>query len=123
MENTVQTSSLDLAKAGLQAAEDKKSTDNLLLDMRDLSPFVDYFVLLSGNTRTHTRALASAIEEKLKADHGLIGNRQGYRGGNWILIDFGNIVFHVFLDSERRFYNLEQLWRAAPTVYRNQNLD
>lgn len=113
-------SSLDLAKAGVEAGENKKATDNRLLDMRELSPFVDYFALMSGTTRIQTRAIANAIEEKLKADFGRLGNKQGYAGGNWILLDYGDVVFHIFLDQERRFYNLEHLWRDAPVVYENK---
>jgi ribosome-associated protein len=115
----MEMTSLELAKAGVNAAENKKSTDNQLLDMREISPFVDYFALLSGTTRIQTRAIANGIEEQLKADFGRLGNKQGYRGGNWILLDYGDVVFHIFLDQERRFYNLEHLWRDAPVVYKN----
>jgi ribosome-associated protein len=103
----------------MDAAESKKSTDNKLLDLQELSPFCDFFSLCSGMTRIQTRAIANAIEERLKNDFGRLGQRQGYRGGNWIVLDYGDVVFHVFLEAERRFYNLEELWKDARVVYSN----
>ena len=108
---------LDMAKAGMDAAETVKSTENRILDLRESTLGSDYFVLASGQTRVQTRAIINNIEERLKKEFGRLGVRQGYRGGNWILLDYGDVIFHVFLEQERRYYNLEQRWQDAPVVY------
>src|SRR5438552_1880907 len=115
----MEVESLNIARAGMDVAESKKSIDNRILDLREISIVCDYFVIASGQSRVQTRAIASGIEERLKHDFGRIGSRQGYRGGNWILMDFGDVVFHIFLDQERRYYNLEQRWADAPVLYQS----
>ncbi|MHB2017253.1 MAG: ribosome silencing factor [Candidatus Xenobia bacterium] len=110
---------LQMAQAGMDAAENTKSTDNRILDLREESLGSDYFVLASGQTRVQTRAIVNNIEERLKKEYGRLGVRQGYRGGNWILLDYGEVIFHIFLEQERRYYNLEQRWKDAPVVYDN----
>jgi len=110
---------LPIARRGADAAEDKKASDVMILDLGALSPVCDYFVLCSGKTRLQTRAIANSIDEKLK-DVGARRRRQGYRSGGWILLDYGSVVFHVFLDREREYYNLEGLWSQAPVVYRGE---
>lgn len=108
---------LAVARRGAEAAEEKKAENVLILDLNGVSPVCDYFVIASGKTRLQTRAIANAIDEKLK-DVWRNRRRQGYRTGSWILLDYGAIVFHVLLDRERDYYNLEGLWSGAPVVYR-----
>ncbi len=109
-----------VARIGAEAAESKKATDVMLLDLRGASSVCDYFVLASGQTRLQTRAIANAIDEKLK-EHRFPRHRQGYRAGGWILLDYGAVVFHIFLEREREYYDLEGLWQQAPVIYRSED--
>lgn len=109
--------SIDIARLAAETAEDKLGKDVLILDLGSVSIVCDYFVLTSAPTRIQTRDIARAIEEKL-AEHDVQGKRtQGYREGAWILMDYGTVVVHIFLQQERDFYDLEGLWREAPVVY------
>lgn len=107
-----------VARMGAEAAEDKKASHVLVLNLGDFSSITDYFVLASGKTRLQTRAIANAIDENLKSVP-IRRRRQGYRAGGWILLDYGGVVFHVFLERERDYYDLEGLWSTAPIVYRS----
>lgn len=105
-----------VARRGAEAAEDKKATRVTVMHLGDASPVSDYFVLASGKTRIQTRAIANAVDEALK-DLPTRRTRQGYQAGNWILLDYGGVVFHIFLEREREFYDLEGLYAKAPVIY------
>jgi ribosome-associated protein len=105
-----------LARVGAEAAEEKKASKVTIMHLGATSPVCDYFVLASGKTRIQTRAIANAIDEKLK-DVPVRRHRQGYHAGNWILLDYGGVVFHVFLEREREYYDLEGLWSKSPVIY------
>lgn len=111
--------SLDIAKLAAETAEDKLGRDVVILDLGELSIICDYFVVASAPTRIQTRDITRAIEEKLDALK-LPSKRQGYREGAWILLDYGVVVVHIFLQAEREFYDLEGLWREAKEIYRSQ---
>lgn len=97
-----------------EAASDKKASDILFIDMKNVSLVADYFIICSGNSVPQVKAIADNIEEKLhEAGHEMI-HREGYREGRWILLDYGTCVAHVFLTEEREFYHLERLWGDAP---------
>jgi ribosome-associated protein len=101
----------------VDAALAKKADDVLVLDLRGLCQFTDYFVICHGSTSRQTSAIADAIEESLRAD----GSRkpkhvEGRRVGDWILLDFIDVVVHVFVEDRREFYGLERLWGDAPRV-------
>lgn len=105
-----------MVETAVRAAEAKKGYDILVLDIRNLTVMSDYFVLVSGRSTTHVQACADHIRETL-AELGVSKLRvEGYRGGQWILLDYGGVVIHVFVESERTFYNLERLWGDAPVV-------
>jgi len=119
---TPATSTIDfeaIARAGADAAEDKKATQVQILNLGETSPICDYFVLASGKTRIQTRAIANAIDEKLKGVP-IQRRRQGYQAGGWILLDYGGVVFHVLLERERDYYDLEGLWSKAPVIYKSE---
>ncbi|MCH3949682.1 MAG: ribosome silencing factor [Acidaminococcus sp.] len=107
--------SKELANKIAAAAADKKARDILLLNMQGLSPVTDYFVICSAQSSTQVRAIADGIEDKLAEAGKLPAHKEGYTEGNWILMDYGDCVAHVFRESERDFYNLEQLWADAPS--------
>lgn len=97
----------------LHAAAEKKAIDPTVLDLRGISTFTDFFVIFTGANRRQVQAISDEIVEQLKR-HGSPASRvEGYQNAEWILIDFGDFVVHVFDDKARRFYDLERLWREA----------
>lgn len=106
----------EVVSIAVQAAEDKKAWDVTVLDIREVSIIADYFVICSGRSSTHVQAVAGNIQEKL-AEKGLPAlRREGFREGGWVLLDYGDVVVHVFREAERQFYNLERLWGDARVV-------
>lgn len=107
---TAQLTSEAKVKVLVDAAEDKKAQDIVTLDLRGRTLIADYFVICTGLSRIHLRAIADAILEKMR-EAGVKGARvEGYEQGTWILLDFGDVVAHVFAQQERQFYSLEDLW-------------
>lgn len=100
----------------VEAARDKKAQDLIVLDVRKISSFTDYFVICHGESHRQVGAVARHVEEKMKE----VGYKplgiEGYGEEQWILMDFGDIVVHVFLKSIRDFYDLERLWADAPLI-------
>ena len=108
------------ARRVVELAEDKKASDIVLLDVRQLTSVADYFVICSGGSERQLGAIADGIAEGLKADGVLPLGREGGAGAHWVLIDFGAVIVHVFAPPERDFYQLERLWAEAPTLLRVQ---
>lgn len=110
-------SSRDWALIAAEAAADKKAEDIVALDVASLLVVTDYFVIASGRTNIQVRAIADEIEEQLRVRGGIkpIG-REGQDEAKWILIDYGDLVIHVFQPAERGFYRLERLWGDAPRL-------
>ncbi|WP_110953342.1 ribosome silencing factor [Anaerosinus massiliensis] len=106
----------ELSKAIATAASNKKARDILILDMRDLTVTTDYFMICSANSTTQVKAIADNIEDELAEKGVFFTHKEGYREGNWILLDYGDCVAHIFIEEERQFYNLERLWGDAPAV-------
>ena len=105
--------SKDLALAIAEAASSKKAHDIVLMKMEGLTVATDYFVVCSANTSTQTRAIADAVEDKLEEAGIPFSHKEGYREGEWILMDYGDCVLHVFTRDSREYYALEQLWGDA----------
>lgn len=103
-------SSRDKVREGLTAALDRKAAAVLVFNLTDLTTMADYFVLSTASSDRQARAIAEAIAEKL----GPANSVEGLRTANWILMDYGDVVFHVFQEEARRFYALERLWGDAP---------
>ena len=97
----------------VKAAENKKAYDAIILDISRLSIIADYFVIFSGRSVTHVQAIAEEIIEEVARSHGLVPRQEGLREGQWVLLDYGDVVVHVFREQERQFYNLERLWGNA----------
>lgn len=103
--------SLELTKAIVKILDSKKAQDIEAIGIRDLSIIADYFVIASGSNTTQVKALADEVEYKLKTDFGIEPQRvEGYRSSSWILVDYGNVIVHVFYGETREFYSLERLW-------------
>jgi len=98
------------------AALKKKAFDLLVLDIRESSSFADYFILCSGNSNRQVQAIASAIELDLKKQGIYPLGIEGFNEGTWILLDYDEVIIHVFYQPVRAFYELERLWEDAPKV-------
>jgi len=107
---------LEQVRLAVAAAEDKKAIDLLVLRLAELTEFTDYFVICTGNSTRQTQAIADAVTDKLRAHKLRPMHTEGYNTGEWILLDYGSFVFHVFTDEARRFYDLERLWRDAEKI-------
>ncbi len=105
-----------LARAAVDIASDKKASDVILLDIRDVTTIADYFVICSGNNPRQIRAIADAIDEQLGEQGANLLHREGVAESGWILLDFGDVIVHIFGPREREYYRLERLWSGAKTV-------
>jgi len=103
----------DMARDGVAAAIDKKASDLLVLNLTEISSFADYFVICSAGSERQAHAIADAIEETLRSRGRRPISIEGYAAARWVLLDYGEVLFHVFLEESRRFYGLERLWGDA----------
>jgi ribosome-associated protein len=99
-----------------RVAADKKAMDVVVLDMRDASSITDYFLICSGGSERQVQAIADAIDEQLTQSGIASLGVEGYREGRWILMDYGDVIVHVFSRDTREFYDLERLWANAPKI-------
>jgi len=106
------TAALEIARLAL----DKKALDVVVLDVRGLASYADFFVLMTAESDPQLGAIAGYLEEQMKARGERAISIEGERGGRWVLIDFGDVVAHVFYQDTRGFYDLEGLWADAPRV-------
>lgn len=109
-------SSLELARFAALAALDKKAEDLVVLDMRDLSSFTDFFVIMSGRSTRHVQGLAQAVDAALRNKNVKDGNTEGLNEGHWVLLDYNDVIVHIFYNEDRSFYDIEGLWHDAPRV-------
>jgi ribosome-associated protein len=100
----------------LKAALEKKAQDPVLLEMRGISSFTDYFLLCSGRSDRQVQAIAQGIEEELNKKGIRPLGQEGAVEGRWVLMDYEDVVVHIFLDPVRKFYDLEGLWIDAPRI-------
>lgn len=98
----------------LNASMEKKAKDLIILNVSSVSSFADYFILCSGTSDRQVRAIAAAIQESLKKAGILPLGVEGEDAGRWILLDYDDVIIHVFLESVRTFYDLERLWFETP---------
>lgn len=100
-----------MAKMAIEALEDKKAEDIRLINISEISVLGDYFIIASGTNRSQIQALADNVQEKLGRAGAHVKQVEGYESANWVLMDFGDIIVHVFDKENRLFYNLERIWR------------
>ncbi len=105
----------DLARAIATAADDKKASNIVIVDMRGLVAYTDYLVIATGQTSRQTKAIADEIRKQVKERTGAFARRvEGDREADWVLMDFIDVVVHIFTPEAREFYRLDRLWRQAP---------
>ena len=107
---------MELAAACSRIARETKAEDLVVLDVRGLASFTDYFVIMSGRSTRHVQGLAEAIEGELRAKRVNSKHSEGLSEGLWVLLDFGDVVAHIFYHESRSFYDLEGLWHDAPRI-------
>ena len=104
-------------RLALHAAGEKKAHDLVVLDLREVASFTDYFVIASGTNVRQVQAVADAVQDQLRKQLSVKPARvEGYNSAEWVLLDYGDFIFHVFEEKSRRFYDLERLWRDAARV-------
>jgi len=113
MAKTTSDASSKLARRAAELALSKKAQDVVILDLRGLSAVTDFFVICSGLSDTHVRAIADAVEEGLKREGSRKWHVEGYSHRRWVLLDYVDVVVHVFHHKTREFYLLERLWGDA----------
>ena len=105
--------SLEVAELAVKVLDGKKARDIRVLETRDITVLADYFIICTAGSTTQIKTLADAVDKELKEKGELTLRTEGYRGGGWVLVDFGSVIVHLFLKEIRDFYSLERLWRDA----------
>lgn len=108
--------SKEMAALAVQALEDKKGEDIKVIDITEVSVLADYFVIASGMNRNQVQALVDNVDETLGRAGYVCKQVEGYQTANWILLDYGDIIVHVFDSENRLFYDLERIWRDGKMV-------
>jgi ribosome-associated protein len=107
----------DLAQRIAQALSDKLGEDIILLDMRDVVSYTDWFVIATGRNKRQTQAMADEVRVQVKAESALLPGRvEGQKEGDWILLDYFDVVVHIFTPESRAYYRLDQLWGQVPAI-------
>ncbi len=113
---TVLTDTVQRVREAVVAADDRKALDLKVLHLQKVSDFTDYFLICSGTSERQVQAIADGVQERLRANRVRPLHVEGYNRGQWVLLDYGDLVVHVFQEEPRRFYALERLWGDAPDV-------
>lgn len=105
-----------MTKIVCAAMEDKKGEDIRVIDISQISVLADYFIIANGNNESQVRALVDNVEEELAKEGYTVKQREGYGSGSWVLLDFGDIIVHVFDKENRLFYDLERIWSDGKKI-------
>ena len=108
--------SKEMAKIAYNALSDKKGEDIKIIDITGISVLADYFIIANGNSDSQVNALVDNVEEELHKAGYPLRQREGQTSGNWVLLDFGDIIVHVFDKENRLFYDLERIWKDGKNV-------
>ena len=108
-------------KLALTCADEKKALSTIVIDLRDIASFTEFFVITSGTNQRQVQAIADEINEQLKKQLSAKPIRvEGYNAAEWVLLDYGDFIVHIFEQKAREFYDLERLWRDAKKVELSQ---
>jgi ribosome-associated protein len=113
---TASTASIELAQLAAEAADSKQAENLVALDVSGPLPLADVFLLASGRNERNVIAIAEEIQDRLGESGSKVLRREGMSEGRWILLDFGDLVVHVFHEEDRMYYSLERLWKDCPVV-------
>lgn len=108
--------SKELVKIAFDALDEKKGVNISVIDISEISTIADYFIIAGGNNENQVKALANNVEEKLYKAGTTPKHIEGYDNANWILMDFNDIIIHVFNEEDRLFYDLERIWRDGKQI-------
>ena len=106
----------ELVKTAVRVMQDKKGSEIKVIDISKISVIADFFILVSGNSQRQTQAIADELELQLAKKGAEPRQKEGYRSGTWILLDYQDVVIHIFNSEDRRFYNLERIWTDGLSV-------
>ena len=120
MVETVDLQPVDHARMAVHVSSDGQASDITMLDVRGFSAFTDYFVILTAESTRQMEGLREGVEKELKASGAVLHHREGSPQGGWVLLDFGDLVIHLFAPDEREYYHLEGAWPGAVEVVRLQ---
>ena len=107
----------------IDALQEKKAKDIVTIDIDKITTIANFFIICSGNSTTHIKALSDFVDEKLKPYDISYYRKEGYDTARWILLDYGDIVVHIFHEEERNFYSLDRLWRDGKIVKHGDGSD
>ncbi|KRM62140.1 Iojap family protein [Paucilactobacillus vaccinostercus DSM 20634] len=108
--------SKEILELAVKAADSKRAEEIIALDVSEVSVMADYFVIMDANSKRQVQAIAEAVVEQAHKNDIVIKSVEGKQAGNWVLVDLGDVIVHVFQKDQRQFYNLEKLWSQAPMV-------
>lgn len=118
-----QKQSKEMARLAYQAMEDKKARDIRIIDISKISVLADYFLIASGSNKNQVQAMVDNVQEELHKAGFVPKQVEGYNSANWILLDYGDIIIHVFDEENRLFYDLERIWRDGKTFVDVNEID
>ena len=107
-----------MARIAIEAMEDKKAEDVRVLDISEVSVLADYFLIASGKNRNQIQAMKENVEEQMEKNGFFVKHVEGYDTAHWILMDYGDMILHIFDEESRMFYDLERIWRDGKPVER-----
>ena len=110
----------EMAKLVIQALEDKKAEDVKVIDISNVSTIADYFIIASGKNRSQIQAMCDNVDETLGRAGVTMKQTEGYKNANWILMDYGDVIVHIFDAENRLFYDLERIWRDGREMNANE---
>ena len=116
MEDIVAETVKRMAGVAIRALEDKKAEDIRVIDISQVSVLADYFIIANGTNTSQIQALADEVEEKLGREGYPLRQMEGYDHANWVLLDFGDIIIHIFDKESRSYYDLERIWKDGKIV-------
>ena len=111
-----QKQSAKMARTAYLALEEKKAEDIKLIDIEKVSVIADYFLIASGTNRSQMQALSENVEEQMEKQGFELRQKEGYQSAQWILLDYGDIIIHIFDRENRLFYDLERIWRDGEAI-------
>lgn len=108
--------SLKMAKIVCKGLEDKKGQDIRVIDIQDISVMADYFIIAHGSNQSQIQAMVDNVQEEMHKNGYMLKAKEGYQSATWVLLDYGDVIVHIFSEEDRLFYNLERIWKDGKEV-------